>query len=128
PDGEEGFSVLLRAGCMAWAVIGLAGAGVVVLYLLGRFSLVVIPVVLAIFPATLLLPVSEWLKRRGLPPSLASFVTLLAVLGVIGGIVSAMVVLVLVELPALPESAVAGIADLEELLRRAPFGFEVGGV
>ncbi|MEX0657944.1 MAG: AI-2E family transporter [Egibacteraceae bacterium] len=86
----------------------LVAAGVVV----GQLSLVVIPLVLALFPAALLAPAARLLKRLGAPPALAALVTILGALLVLGAVVALLVPTVAAELPALTESARAGVDDL----------------
>lgn len=114
---------LVRAGRVAWAAVGvlvlLVAAGVVV----RQLSLVVIPLVLALFPAALLEPAARLLKRLGAPPALAALATILGSLLILGAVVALIVPAVAAELPALTESAREGVDDL---FRAAPF--DVGGV
>jgi putative heme transporter len=117
---------LLVAGRVGWAVIGVAGAVVVVGFVIGRLSLVVVPVVLALFPATLLVPVANRLKRR-LPDALAASITLLAGFVAIGLVVGLMVPLVAAELPRLADTASEGVAEVARFLDEGPFGLDLGG-
>jgi putative heme transporter len=118
---------LLAAGRIGWAVIGVAGAVVVVGFVVGRLSLVVVPVVLALFPATLLVPLANRLKRR-LPDALAASITLVAGLAVIGLVIGLMVPLVAAELPGLADTASEGVAEVARVLDEGPFGLDLGGV
>ncbi len=122
-----GQSTVRRLGATAWAVIGIAGVVVIVGYLAGRLSLIVIPVVLALFPATLLVPVSAKLKSLGLPNSLAAVASIVLGFLLIGAIVGAMIPLVAAEAPALIESAGGGVQEIETLLRSDPFNVGVDG-
>jgi putative heme transporter len=63
---------LVRAGVFAWSVLGLCALLVVFLTVLGMFRLVVVPLLIALFPAALLSPISGWLKDRGWPPIVAA--------------------------------------------------------
>ncbi len=105
-----------RAGRTGWALVGVAAALVLAGFVLAELSLVVVPVVLALFPATLLVPVSDALKRIGVPAALAALVALLAGLGLIALVLGLMVPLVAMELPELAESAGEGLADLQRML------------
>ena len=125
---EAGEGRLRRAGRTGWALLGLAGVVALVGLLASQLTLVVVPVVLALFPATLLVPVSDRLKRAGVPPALAAFIALLAGLLVIGAIIGAMVPLVIAEVPDLVESASEGVQQIEQFLEDGPFGLEVPGV
>jgi putative heme transporter len=118
---------LLVAGRVGWAVIGVAGAVVVVGFVIGRLSLVVVPVVLALFPATLLVPLTNRLKRR-LPDALAASITLVAGFVAIGLVVGLMVPLVAAELPGLADTASEGVAEVARFLDEGPFGLDLGGV
>lgn len=123
-DGPGG---LLRAGRLAWSTLGIAGVLVLVSLVAGRLSLIVIPLILALFPATLLVPVAGRLQSHGVPKSLAAVASLLLGVVVIGGIIAAMVPLVTAEFPGLVDSASSGIAELEEILEDAPFGVGAQG-
>jgi predicted PurR-regulated permease PerM len=125
---QEGRERLRRWGLRAWWVLGIAGVVVLVGCLISLLSLVLIPVVLALFPATLLLPVARWLKDRGLPDALAALVALLGGILLIVAVIGTMIPLVTAELPELTESASEGVAELERFLAEGPLGIEVDGV
>lgn len=118
---------LAQAGTAAWAILGVAG----VLFVLGvaasRLSLLIIPLILALFPATLLVPVAAKLKSWGVPDSLAALASMLLALLVLAGIVSAMVPLVAADVPDLVDSASSGIEEIEALLRDSPFRIGIDG-
>ena len=118
---------LREAGRTGWAIVGIAAAFVVVGLALGQVTLVVVPLVLALFPATLLVPVADWLKRRRVPDALASLIALLGGLALIGLVLGLMVPLVAMELPELTESAGEGLTELQQYLDEQ-FGVEVGGI
>jgi putative heme transporter len=118
---------LLTAGRIGWSVVGVAGAVVVVGFILGRLSLVVVPVVLAVFPATLLAPLTNRLRRH-LPDALATSITLVAGLAVVGLAIGFMVPLVAAELPRLGETAAEGIAEVSRAINEGPWGLDLGGV
>lgn len=121
--GEGTQPPLLRAGRYAWAAIGivalLVGAGLAA----GQLTLVVVPLVIALFPAALLAPVAQGLKRLGLPAALASLGTIIGALLLLAGVVALLVPVVASELPTLGESFGEGV---EQLLDQAPL--DIGGV
>jgi putative heme transporter len=125
PDGR--LQRLLAAGRVGWAIIGIAGAIVVIGFILGRLSLVVVPLVLALFPATLLTPLANRLKRH-LPEALAASITLVAAVAAIALVIGLMVPLIAAELPRLAGTASEGMAEVARFLDEGPFGIDLGGV
>jgi putative heme transporter len=119
---------LWRVGRTAWALVGIALAVAVLGLIAGELTLVLVPVILALFPATLLVPVAGWLKNRGVPAALAGLVSILAGIALIGAVIGAMVPLVASELPDLAESASEGVAQIEDFLEDGPLGLEADGV
>ena len=120
-------SWLARAGVMAWAVIGIVGVLVLLGFVTTRLSLIAIPLVLALFPATLLSPVATKLKTWRLPDSMAALASMLLALLVVGAVIGAMVPLVAADFPDLVESANSGIQEIEALLEGDPFGVGIDG-
>ena len=114
-----------RVGRLAWSALGVLALMVVAGLLLRELALVVIPLILALFPATLLMPVTRLLERRKVPRTLAAVLTLLGGLLLLGGIAAGTVTLVVTQLPDIVDSAGEGIDGLEEQVRRVVPGFEV---
>lgn len=89
--GPLGDHRLVRAGVYAWSLVGLFVVLAILVMLLGMFRLVVVPLVIALFPAALLTPLSAWLRDRGWPPMLAALTVVLgfvvALLGLLGSLV-----------------------------------------
>ena len=119
---------LWRTGRSAWSILGIVGVAYLVLFGISQVSLLVIVVVLALFPATLLRPVADRLRRAGTPDALASLLSILLGIAVIVGLIGAMVPLVVDQIPQLMESASQGISDIESWLNSQPFGLDVGGL
>jgi putative heme transporter len=117
-----------RVGSVAWTVVGVALALAVIWFAASQVSLVIIPLVLALFPATLLAPVARWLQERGVPDALTALLSIVLGLGLVAAIIGAMVPLVLAELPALLDSAGEGLDELGDLLEDGPFGIDLGGI
>jgi putative heme transporter len=128
PDVAEGTRTLWQLGRTSWAFIGLLLVAVVIGFVLSLVPLVVIPVILALFPATLLVPVAGWLRRIGVPNGLAAIASILLGLLLIGAVIGAMIPLVASQAPELAESAVDGLEELETFLAEGPLGLELGGI
>jgi predicted PurR-regulated permease PerM len=113
---------LERLAGYSWRLLVVLLAAGVVVFLLIRLKVIVVPVILALFLATLLVPLVKWLEARGwrhLPAVLAVFVGALVV---IGGIVALFVPLVGNEVGALRARADQGIDELGDYLASQPFG------
>ena len=116
-------TTLWRLGRHAWAILGIVGVLVVLGIAVDALKLVVIPLVLALFPAALLMPAAQWLKRRlRLPPSLAALLTMLGAMALVAGLFAALAPAVRSEVPELTRSLGEGIRTLEDWLAGDPLG------
>ncbi|QYF74258.1 AI-2E family transporter [Cryobacterium sp. PAMC25264] len=96
----------------------------VVIVVLVQVKLVVIPVLIAIILASALSPVIKWLRRRGLSPILATWVTLLGAIVVFGSIVTLIVFAVENQWSDLASSASDGIDQLSTYLTEGPLAID----
>jgi putative heme transporter len=103
----EADDALLRLGRRAWALIGLLAVTAVVLLSVQRLSLLVVAVVLALFPAALLSPLSQRLRASRIPDGLGAVLLVL-------GLLLAFVVPAWVILPMFA----AEVSDLQTALSR----------
>lgn len=116
---------VLRAGMYAWALLGLLAMGVAIMAAVGALRLVVVPLLLALFPAALLYPAAGWLRRRRVPAAGAALLIILGVAGVLAGVGTALAPQVAEEIPVLVDSVQAGIGELESVLdETTPFGVD----
>ena len=120
-------STVWRIGRTAWALLGIIGILVLLSLVAGRLSIIVIPLVLALFPATLLVPVAAKLRSLGVPSSLAAISAMLLALVAIGGLIGGMVALVISDGPELVESASSGVEQIEAFLQEDPLGLGIEG-
>lgn len=111
---------MLRAGRIAWALLGIAGVAVLLGYVAFQLSFVVVPLVLALFPAAALAPVVSWLVRHRVPRVLAALLVVVGLLAAIAGVVAAVVPSFIAQLPALGESIRQAAQQLQPLLDRLP--------
>jgi len=98
--------------------LGLAGAFVVAGYLASLLALILIPLVLALFPATLLGPVARRFRAWSVPRSVAALGTLAVGVLVVGGLLTVTVGFVVSGAPEVVESVGEGVEKLEELMGR----------
>jgi len=113
----------VRTGVYAWALIGIIALAYAALVAMGRLTIVVVPLLLALFPAAVLSGPTARLKRV-LPPSLATLVVLLLFLGGLGGVIALLTPAVAGELGGLAEAAQEGAAQVQQFLEEGPLGFE----
>jgi predicted PurR-regulated permease PerM len=74
------------ATALAWRVLVVAAALVVVVLSLARLTVVVVPVIGALFLSAILVPPARWLRRRGSPPLLATVATFLTAAAIATGV------------------------------------------
>jgi predicted PurR-regulated permease PerM len=89
----------------------------VVVWALVQLKLVVIPVLIALILAAALSPVINWMRRRGLPAMVATWITLIGGIVIFGGIVTLIVIAVRGQWDELSDSATTGIDRVGEFLR-----------
>ncbi|WP_373692838.1 AI-2E family transporter [Agromyces silvae] len=116
PGGPIWTDRLGRWSIRAVQLIVLTVAAAAAIWALVQVKLLVIPVLIAIILAAAASPLILWLRRRGLKPILAAWITLLGGIIVFGGIVTAIVFAVRSQWGALADSAMDGLDDLQSWL------------
>jgi predicted PurR-regulated permease PerM len=112
----------IRLGAYAWAVLGVIGVLLILLIIIGRLTLVVIPLGIALFPAAVLTPLATRLKDAGLRDALVAAVLVIGTLLAIIALFTVLVPLVSAEIDDIGESVNQGVAQLRDYLQRGPFG------
>lgn len=120
-DDRDG-SVLRRLGRDAWALVGILLVAAFVFWLLGQIRLVVVPVLLALFPAAVLVPVERRLEARGVNPSLATTLTFVLALVVLVGAGALIAGRVAGQIDELSTALQDGYERLRSQLERGAFG------
>ncbi len=114
----------VRFGAYAWAMFGVLiiviGLGIVI----ARRSTVVVPLVIALFPAAVLQPPTDWLRARGFPDWAAALVVLLGTFGIVGGIIALIAPQFADQVDVLGEAIRDGYQQFEEFLANGPFGLQ----
>ena len=70
-------------GRRAWWLLGIGAAVYVAFRFLARLEIVVLPLILGLFPASVLMPANRWLRDRGWRPALAALAVLAPAVGVV---------------------------------------------
>jgi len=108
---------VVRGGVVAWALVGLAVAAVLAALLVAQLRYVVVPLVVALFPAALLTPPVRGLRARGVPPALASLLVLLGFLVGLFGLLGAIGWLVAGELGEVLDTLQGSYDDIRRWAR-----------
>lgn len=100
-----------RAFLTVWTLVGAVALLYVGLIVLAAVRLAVLPLVLALFPAALLAPVSDRLRRR-LPPAVAAGLVVLGFVALLGSMVWLLGRLLVNEAPSMIEAVEEAYGDL----------------
>ncbi|WP_162829868.1 AI-2E family transporter [Amycolatopsis palatopharyngis] len=111
---------LRRVGAHSWAALGIVGIAVVAWFVLSRLSIVVVPLLLALFPAAALSPAAEWLKSHGVPRALSALLVVLGGFAVLSGIFAAIVPPFIAQAPGLADSVGQAFVRLEPTVQKLP--------
>jgi predicted PurR-regulated permease PerM len=103
--------VVRAAAEWAWRLLVIAAAVYVLMRVIKSFEEVFVPVGLAILGSALLVPIVDWLNRRGLPRSLAVVGTLIVGIGAIAGILTFVVQQFVDGVPQLTDEVTKTIDD-----------------
>ena len=111
-----------RYGRNAWSLIGIGLATAGAVWVVARFLVVIVPVVVAVLTTTVLWPAARWLRRRGVPPLVATWAVLLSTLAVLGGALVWIVPTITDQAASLRTSVGSGVTRIEDWLVTGPFG------
>lgn len=121
PPAEPGRTDgLLRAGQLAWSLLGIAAVTVLAWVAVSRLAVVVVPLLLALFPAAALAPLVQRMVCRGVPRILAVLLVLVGLLAAVAGVIAAVIPQFVSQLPALADSVSRSVQQLQPLLNRVP--------
>ena len=111
---------LATAAAYSWRLLVLGAAAVVLVYVLVTLRLVFIPVFIAILASTLLVPVANALRRRGVPSLLATWITMLGALGIFAAAIYFIAPQVADQLDDMAEDVRTGVEDVITWLTEGP--------
>lgn len=114
PSGLVNRTRLIDGGLLAWALIGLILLFWVAAQAVSAFSVVLIPLVIALFPAALLTPAARLLERLGLPGSLAAGLVLAVFLVGFVGLLVTLGWLIADELTGVVDAVEDGYGQIQE--------------
>src|SRR6476646_6101968 len=109
-----------KTAAWAWRLLVIFAAIVALLWMVKRLELIVVPVALATMLAALLLPVVDFLDRRGAPRGGAVALVLLGGIAVVGGILTFVVSQFIQGAPALVDQVSTSIKGVGDWLTHGP--------
>jgi predicted PurR-regulated permease PerM len=118
---DESVTPLVRkTAAWAWRLLVIFASIVAVLWVIKQLELIVVPVALATILAALLLPVVDFLDRRGAPRGGAVALVLLGGIATVGGILTFVVTQFIEGAPALVEQVSTSIKGVGDWLTTGP--------
>ena len=108
------------AAAWSWRLLVIAAAGYVVLYLLEMFSVVFVPLAVAMLIAALAVPVVASAARVGIPRSLAAAVVVIGGLGTVVLLLTFVGTQVSAGIADLSDQVVTGLEEIRRWLREGP--------
>ncbi len=114
---------LARSAAVSWRLLVVAAAVAVVAAVLVYLRLVVLPVVVALFLATLLVPPVHWLRGRGWPSLAATWTVIVAALLLVAGLAALLAPQIGPQFGTLRGQVATGLDDVQRWLRDGPLHF-----
>ena len=110
----------------AWSVrlIAVAAALYVLAWVVQQFWTILLPMLLALLVCTVLWPAVRWLRDRGLPPALATVVTLLLAVGVLAGVIGAIAPSIGSQSQEIASKAVEGVGRIQKWAQGPPLNLQ----
>ncbi len=108
----------------SWRLLLVAGLVWVLAFVWSMLSVVLIPMVVALFVASVLVPPVRWLKRRGLPDLAAVWAVLLGAAAMIATVVVLVAPTVSDELSSLSDELGGGVEQVKSWLVDGPLGLD----
>ena len=110
-----------KAAAWSWRLLVILAALVALLWLITKLEFIVVPVALATMITAMLVPVVDWLDRRGLPRGAAVAIVILTGFIVVGGLLTFVVLQFIAGAPALVQQVTASINGAKQWLTTGVF-------
>ncbi|WP_293004040.1 AI-2E family transporter [Mycobacterium sp.] len=112
--------IVRKTAAWAWRLLVILAAVVALLWVVERLEVIVVPLLLALMLSALLVPVVDWLDKRGAPRGGAVALVLLASFATLGGILTFVVSQFIVGVPDLVDEVTHSIDSLKKWLIDGP--------
>lgn len=123
-DSEADASVeplVRKAAAWSWRLLVILAAVLAVLWVVVKLEFIVVPVALATMVAAMLVPVVDWMDRRGVPRGAAVALVILSGFVVVGGLLTFVVTQFIEGAPALVQEVTRSITTVREWLTTGVF-------
>jgi putative heme transporter len=120
PDDASVEPLVRRAAAWGWRLLTILAAAVALLWVLKKLEVIVVPVLLALMISALLVPVVDWIDRRGLPRGAAVALVLLGGFAILGGILAFVIIQFVYGLPDLTDQVTRSINTTRRWLIEGP--------
>ncbi|MFC7482661.1 AI-2E family transporter [Luedemannella flava] len=115
-DSEVPHGLRIAAG-WAWRFLVLVLAMAVLLFLIMRLQLVVVPLAISLLLSALLSPMVGWLRRVGVPKSLATTIALVTGIAAVAGVLTLVITQFINGFPTLADKTATAINRIQTWLR-----------
>lgn len=119
-DADSVEPIVRKAAAWAWRLLVLLAALVALGWIFKRLEIIVVPLLVALMLSALLVPVVDWLDRRGAPRGGAVALVLFAGFAILGGILTFVVSQFIVGLPDLVKQITRSIDSTRNWLIEGP--------
>ncbi|MEU3018608.1 AI-2E family transporter [Nocardiopsis sp. NPDC007018] len=126
PEPEDvGAGDLLRVvSDVAWRMLIIGVVAGLLVYAVIYLSVVTLPVIIAVFITALLMPLANWLRRKGLGRGSSTAIAVLTALVVLGGVITMIIQPAVQGFDGMIASVSSALTGLQELQLELPFGLE----
>lgn len=119
-DDDSVSPIVRKTVAWLWRLVVIGAAVGAVMWVGQRLAIIVVPVLLALLLSALLVPLVDWLDRRGLPRGCAVALVLLSGFAVLGGILAFVISQFVIGLPALVDQVTQSIESTRSWLIEGP--------
>lgn len=109
-----------KSAAWAWRLLVILVAALALLWVVQKLEVIVVPVLVALLLSALLVPVVDWLDKRGLPRGGAVALVLLGGFAILGGILAFVILQFIDGLPGLTEQVTQSIESTRRWLIHGP--------
>lgn len=109
-----------KTAAWAWRLLVILVAVLALLWVVQKLEIIVVPVLVALLLSALLVPVVDWLDKRGLPRGGAVALVLLGGFAILGGILAFVILQFIDGLPGLTEQVTQSIESTRRWLINGP--------